>query len=108
MSREISYPITKHCLVMMNGGFGWIQLRTGNKDAGYIYFESDPNDKKDRFGGPDDHPYIVTHLPMSMWNAVLTTLRSEQGICIRGFDSGDGNVSAFLYTSGDGSFFEGG
>jgi|GEM_PF-3813772 len=63
MEKEIIYPITKHFLVVMNPGFGWIQLRTGNKDAGYIYFESDLSGKVDHFAGPNEHPYIVTTLP---------------------------------------------
>ncbi|WP_255715895.1 hypothetical protein [Dyadobacter chenwenxiniae] len=43
-----------------------------------------------------------------MLDTILNLLRNEQNIFIRGFESGDGDVTAFLFTSGDGAFFEGG
>jgi hypothetical protein len=102
MAIEHKYPVTNYSVTLMKKGFGWIQLKDGEKDAGYIYF-TDENGQSDRFGAVNsDHPYIVTHQPIHLWSTFLDILRNEKPLYIRGYQNdANSEVSAFFGTSTD-------
>jgi hypothetical protein len=100
MSREIIYRVTSHTFTMMRNGFGWIQLGTNDKAAGYIYLTTAAQQQKDRFGSADtDYPYMVTHLPFQMWDILLGILKNKDNLFIRGYEDDNGEVTVFFYTS---------
>jgi hypothetical protein len=100
--KDFNYPVTSYAITMMRRGFGWIQLKDGDKNAGYVYFtDSDGPGDKDRFGAEgSDHPYVVMHQPISLWGTFVDILRNEKPLYIRGFQSGpDQPVSTFFGNS---------
>jgi hypothetical protein len=99
-----NYPVTSYAITMLSRGFGWIQLKDGDKDAGYVYFtDSTGAGNEDRFGAEgSDHPYIVMHQPISLWNTFVDILRNEKPLYIRGAQSGPGQpVLTFFGNSTD-------
>lgn len=99
MPTEFQWPVSSYSVTMLSNGFGWIQLKDGEEDAGYIYVNDRPN-QKDRFGGiGGPHPYIVMHQPLELWQTLLDVLRNEGPLYIRGYQPEGGEVSAFFGTN---------
>jgi hypothetical protein len=96
-------PITHHRITLMTPLpgrpelFGWIQLKNGEKDAGYIYIKDKP--EKPLLGSSR---YIVTSIPLAQFPAMIEILRTEKPLQIRYHDSaGDGsNASVFIEDAG--------
>jgi hypothetical protein len=101
MAREYTHPVTSYSVTMYGGtGFGWIQLKNGDRDAGYIYFRENPPD--DGAFSSGEPPYIITSQPITNWPVVLDLLRNERPLFIRGYQATDGDpVSTFFGTATD-------
>jgi hypothetical protein len=90
-------PITGHEVNLLPGNSkfsgpgGWIRLKNGTHDAGYINLISPPSQIADpRLIGdiPNIPPYIVIDMPMDDLAVLLDILRNEQQLQIRYDDSG--------------------
>jgi hypothetical protein len=102
MATDQTWPVTSYSITLYQGtGFGWIRLKHGADDSGYIYFKKDPPAGGD-FGGNPAHPYIVMNQPIENWHFILDLLRHEKPLYIRGVQTTPGGqVDTFLGTSTD-------
>ncbi len=92
-------PITGYRLTLLPATrqqpepFGWIQLRNGSSDAGYIYLDSASSDP--HLSANDS--YIVTQMPMQELDVLLFVLRGERNLQIRFFDPQTVGVSPSVF-----------
>lgn len=91
--------ITSHRVTLMPPSpsqpqaFGWIQLKNGEADAGYIYLTSPPVVPHLSF----DKDYIVTSMPMSELTTILDILRREKELQIRFHDNEVAELSPSVF-----------
>ena len=106
--QQLTNPITGFAITIMspdpNGDLlGWIELRNGTKDAGYIYFSDTPP-----FPPPHlsfEKTYIVMTLRWSSYANVVTLLQTVKPLQIRFVDPETAGVppSAFLESASEGT-----
>ena len=98
-------PINRHELTLMPptpaepNPFGWIRLRNGTGDAGYIYLATPP--VKPHLSS--DGSYIVTSMPMSELQTLLNIFEGEANLQIRYFDPQVAGIepSVFIETASE-------
>jgi hypothetical protein len=92
-------PITGYRLVLMPPTaqqpepFGWIELLNGSAAAGFIYLNDPVRDPHLNSTGT----YIVTGMPMTTLDTLLSILKSGRALRIRFFDPQSPGVSPSVF-----------
>jgi hypothetical protein len=103
MTVQLTNPITSFGIAWMDTEFGWIQLKNGAKDAGYVYFlkDSDALEIPHLSSGKD---YIIMSIHISHLGDLLSILRNERPLQIRFYDPESPGVSPSAFIEALGSF----
>ena len=103
MAKDVTNPVTSYSITLLGSAFGkvrgWLELKNGKKDAGYIWLTEVEPLPKDGLGGSAGSEYVVMYRPGSMLGTLIDILRHEKPLYIRFFDPGTGDAPSTFFGS---------